>query len=295
MKSKTYQKEGWLILEEYIKSFGESTEDVENEKSLESEDLKFNLQNKDKSESNIDSSSEALTDFFEALVADVPEPSEEEVRSGIEKILGRTHPDTETDEKVKNGKTKVFLKALFVAALLSALSFSCLFAIGSKHNISIENGFVTFAKDTVKIVFFDNDSGEKEYITVDALLNDLESHGYSNILLPQEFVNRSDEYKASVPVYFDYSDGQVSFEILNKNELYCFEIRHCDSRLKEYDFIDVVDAETICVGDVCIYVFNLDNEDLTIDFIWENNRYLIKTNVSYSDFIEIVKTIGTGE
>ena len=293
MKSKTYQKEGWLILEEYIKSFGESTEDVENEKSLESEDLKFNLQNKDKSESNIDSSSEALTDFFEALVADVPEPSEEEVRSGIEKILGRTHPDTETDEKVKNGKTKVFLKALFVAALLSALSFSCLFAIGSKHNISIENGFVTFAKDTVKIVFFEEENGE--YITVDALLTDLEYNGFEDVLLPEEFVTKSDKYKVSVPEYRDSEMGQqVTFSFIDDVGKCSFTVYDYKNKLVAFDYKNMDDAYTMKVDDICIYAFEFEDES-TIEYVHNNLYYLISSNRSCSEMIEIVKSINFGE
>lgn len=292
MKSKTYQKEGWLILEEYIKSFGESTEDVENEKSLESEDLKFNLQNKDKSESNIDSSSEALTDFFEALVADVPEPSEEEVRSGIEKILGRTHPDTETDEKVKNGKTKVFFKALFVAALLSALSFSCLFAIGSKHNISIENGFVTFAKDTVKIVFFEEENGE--YITVDALLTDLEYNGFEDVLLPEEFVTKSDKYKVSMPEYRDSEMGpQVTFIVVDNEHQYSFTIHNYENKATTYSFKGFDDASTIIVEGVHIYIFDFENTS-SAEFIHNGLRYAVISDRSFSEMVELVKTLNFG-
>lgn len=254
---------------------------------------KFDLyhKNKEYSKNNIDNSSKDLTDYFELVSQNVPEPSQEEVDKGIEKILKIIHPDEEKSEEVKTNKSKkVTTKVLFLVALLSIVLFSCLCVVGNSHNISIENGFMSFAKDTVKIVFFGED--EEEYITVDALLADLEQHGYKDIMFPQEFVANSDEYKVSVP---EYSESeflkQFSFNIHNDNTTYYLSACSCDELQLTYNYVDLKNVETINSDGVDIYAFEFDSGFTQIEFIYDGYRYHINANISYFDMVGLAKTI----
>ena len=284
MKSETYQKEGWFILEEENQVFGV---EAENKDDFNSEE-KFNIYHKDKedAEKNIQASAKELNDFFDSLIKDEPDPTEEEVNEGIRKILERAYP-----EKKTNKSKKVALKVLFIAALLSVLSFSCLFAIGNSHNISIENGFVTFAKDTVKVVFF----GEKkeEYIDVKTLLEDLRSHGYENVLIPQSLYH----CKSSVPEYFEGVgdagvNSSVSFDLYDGEVSYSFLIDKIDfaDNAGSY-FMELDNAETFIVDDINIYVFEFDNEYSSIRFISGDCGCVIHSKLSLSEMMNIAQTI----
>lgn len=289
MKSKTYQKEGWFILEEENQVFGKDAEAVENNINLESEDFYFYNQNKKEAKKNIDSSSKDLTDFIDSLIQDIPAPSDEEVNAGIEKILKITHPEEQTKAEKTNKKKKVTIRVLFIAALLSILSVSCLFVVGSNHDISIENGFVAFAKDTIQIVFFGED--EEEYITVDTLLADLEAHGYDDILLPQEFVNNYDVYKASVPEYLDTGLKQVSFNIIDNINTYIFIVYKYNQDSQIFDYKDMNNLQTLVVKDIDMYISEYDDGDCVVEFFFDGYRYYIHARIGYSEIVEIVKTI----
>ena len=290
MKSKTYQKEGWFILEEESSVFGL---DAGNEDKFDTEkNAIFIIENKEEIQNKIDISSKDLTDFFDGLSKDLPEPSKEEIDSGIAKILERTHPETVKSEPSKANKSKkVTFRVLFVAALLSALSFTCLFAVGSRHNINIENGFVTFAKDTVKVVFFDE--GEEECIDMKTLLEDLSSHGYENILIPQALYH----CKSSVPEYFNEFEGSesnsyVTFEVYNENVTYGFKIQKIGSvNNSEFYFKNLDNAETLIIDDVHIYVFEYENEFSSISFVNDGYDCYIVSEISLSEMINIAETI----
>lgn len=289
-KSETYQKEGWFILEEENQVFGKNAEAVDNNINLESEDFYFYNQNKEEAKKNIDSSSKDLTDFIDSLIQDTPAPSDEEVNAVIEKILKITHPEEQTKTVKTNKKKKVTFRVLFIAALLSMISFSCLYVVGSNHNISIENGFISFAKDTIQIVFFGED--KEEHITVDALLTDLELHGYTDILFPQEFVNKSDEYKVSVPEYFDDKLGkQVSFDICTEDISYMISIVKISTNQQGIDYVELNDAETLIINGLHMYIFQFDNQNLVIEFTNNEYRYLLKADLPYSEMLNIAKTI----
>lgn len=270
--------------------FGKDAEAVDNNKNLESEDFIFYNQNKEEAKKNIDRSAKELTDYIDSLIQDVPDPSEEEVNAGIEKILAITHPDETPIKPVKTDKSKkVTLKVLFIAALLSILSVSCLYVVGSSHHISIENGFVSFAKETIQVVFFGEE--QDEYISVDALLTDLEEHGYKDILFPQEFVANSDEYRVSVPEYVSDLCEQVSFNVSSNISEYTFVIFRDSDNQQEYDYLNISNAETIIVNEVHMHVFSYDDE-FSIEFNNCNYRYYIHTNnATYSDVIKFTKTI----
>ena len=276
-------------MEEENQVFGKDAEAVENNINLESEDFYFYNQNKKEAKKNIDSSSKDLTDFIDSLIQDIPAPSDEEVNAGIEKILKITHPEEQTKAEKTNKKKKVTIRVLFIAALLSILSVSCLFVVGSNHDISIENGFVAFAKDTIQIVFFGED--EEEYITVDTLLADLEAHGYDDILLPQEFVNNYDVYKASVPEYLDTGLKQVSFNIIDNINTYIFIVYKYNQDSQIFDYKDMNNLQTLVVKDIDMYISEYDDGDCVVEFFFDGYRYYIHARIGYSEIVEIVKTI----
>ena len=275
-------------MEEENQVFGKDAEAVDSNINLESEDFNFYHQNKEEAKKNIDNSSKDLSDFIDSLIQDIPDPSAKEVNSGIEKILERTQP-TEEQTKIKKAK-KVTFKVLFIAALLSILSFSCLYVVGSNHDISIENGFVTFAKDTIQVVFFGE--GEEEYITVDALLADLEARGYDEILFPQEFVEKADEYKASVPEYSEGELKQVLFEVCHEDSTYYFAIHEYNQNQKNRDFDHVKIAESIQINDTFIYLFEFDTGVSAIEFTYgKYNFYIHSLTSTYLDMVNIAKTL----
>ncbi len=277
-------------MEEENQVFGKGAEAVDSNINLESEDFNFYHQNKEEVKKNIDSSSKELTDFIDSLIQDVPAPTDEEVNAGIEKILERTHPEEEKNEVSKSSRSKkVTFRVLFIAALLSILSFSGLYVVGSNNNISIENGFVTFAKDTIKIVFFGEN--REEYITVDALLTDLELHGYTDILFPQEFVNNYDVYKVSVPEYSEGELKQVTFKVYEGSIEYTFSVSSNDEFQKTINFSGLENAKSININEIYVYVFDYGNSGSAIRFVNEDYKYNIHASISYSEIIEFAKTI----
>ncbi len=288
MKSETYQKEGWLILEEENQFFGKNAEDTDN---LKSEDFYFYRQNKEKAKKNIDNSAKEINDFIDCLIKDVPDPSQEEIDRGIEKILQKAYPEKTEIKPIKSKKNrKAAFKVLFVAAVLSVVCFSSLFAVGNTHNISIENGFVSFAKQTVQVVFFGGD--EEEYISVDSLLKDLEKHGYNDILFPEIFITKSDNYKASVPEYYSDEVGkQLTFDMHSENEIFKFFIYSYNPLQQSFDYIDVENIKTIAVDDITVYILECDDEASAVEFTNNKYRYYIRAEVPYSDIISIISTM----
>lgn len=261
--------------------------DAKNSDTFDTEET-FDFFRKEGTKQNIEKSATDLTDFIDSLIEDVQSPSAEEVNAGIEKILAKTHPVETPIEPQKSKKfKKVTSKVLFLVAVLSLFSVFCIYVAGSNNNISIENGFVTFAKDTIKIVFFGEEP--EKYITVDVLLTDLASHGYEDILFPQEFVSKSDEYKVSAPKYLDGELKQVSFNINNDTSSYSFNIGYSEKQ-QSFDYTNLKNAQTVNVNNIYIYVF--EHGDIsTIEFIYNNYGYYIDTDVPFDDIIKLVKTM----
>ena len=289
MKSKTYQKEGWLVLEVDNSVFGHGADNT-NKNDFEE---KFSIyHNKDEAKKKVDISSDDLTSFIDSLVKDVPELSDEEVNSGVEKILARAYPAEETVKPSNNGKVKrITLRALFVAALLIIVSLSCLCVMGTSHNISVKNGFVTFAKDTVKVVFFGDE--KEELIDVKSLLEDLESHGFENVLLPQKLY----DYKSSVPVYskgVDSTDEKstVVFSLYNEDCSYSLRLSKMDSNEFVSDYFEKFsDAKNLLVNDLNIRAFQYENDVSAINYVDENYSYFVQSDISLSEMINTAQTI----
>lgn len=287
MKSDTYQKEGWFVLDDKNRVFGVSAEDSDD---LDlNNDFDFYHKNKEEAKKNIDKAAKDFSDFMDSFSQDVEGLSEDDINRGIEKILERTHPGEKQPESVKTAENKrVKLKVLFLVALLAIVSFSCFCAVGDSHNISIENGFVSFAKETVQVVFFGED---EEYISVDSLLSNLKEHGYEDILFPEEFVTHSDEYKVSVPEYLEGDIKQVSFDVYNDNISWCVGISEDTADVQEFRCFDIYNAKTIFVNDIYFYIFLFDNNDLTIEFMKDNYKYVINSSIAYSDMVSIIESI----
>ena len=175
-------------------------------------------------------------------------------------------------------------------SLLSILSFSGLYVVGSSHNISIENGFVTFAKDTIQVVFFGE--GEEEYISVDTLLADLEAHGYEDILFPQEFVDKADEYKVSVPEYSNDVLNQVLFEVYHNDSTFCFAIHEYNQNERYFNYDKINNAQSIKTKNTHIYLFEYDLGNLAIEFTCGKYHFYIHSlDSTYSDMERLAKTI----
>lgn len=276
-------------MEDENQVFGKNAEAVVDNENLKSEDLIFYHQNKEEAKNNIDNSSKELTDFVDSLIKDVPGLSEEEINSGVKKILEKAYP-AETNVKPMK-KKKVKLKVLFIAALLSVLSFSCLYVVGSSHNISIENGFVTFAKDTMRIVFFGE--SEEEFISVDTLLIDLEAHGYEDILFPEEFTNNNDLYKVSIPVYSnDMMFGeQVTFDVYSETKSYSFFISEYNFNNNMCDYASVANASTIKTNNFCIKIIDFKSGSSAIEYFCKEHRCYINAQIPYSEMVKLAETL----
>lgn len=288
-KSETYQKEGWFILEEENSVFGY---DADNTNKLDSEEKSSIYHNKDEAKNNIDISAKELSDFVDSIIQDIPDISEEEVNRGVAKILEKAYPNEKVTKLSKNSKSqKATLRVLFIAALISIIFFSCVCVVGSSHNISIENGFVTFAKDAVKIVFFGED--KEKSIDVKTLIDDLESHGFNNILLPQKLY----DYQSSVPVYSKgvnaaSANDRVMFELIEDSVLYSLKIEKFGSDVLPDSYFAVLDnAETIIIDDVYIYVFEFQTGATCACYANEGYDYSIQAEVSLSEMINTAQTI----
>ena len=288
MKSKTYQKEGWSALEEEIRFFGEN---AEKQKNLESEDnFDFNHTDKELLDKKIDDAVKDLTDWLDSEPQNEIYLSDDEINNAIESLLEKTHPTEAASSPEKTGRTKkVILRVLFIAALLSVVSVTCLFAVGNSRNVSIENGFMTFAKDTVKIVFFGEEKGET--ITIDMLMADLKAHGYGDILLPQVFVESSANYKASVPEYSDDELSQeVSFEINDEKNSYSFSISKVDFSNGAASYKNLDNAITVVSEDINIYIFEHDGDSL-MEFTHNDIYYYVCSKVPVPDMVKIAESI----
>ena len=288
MKSKTYQKEGWSALEEEIRFFGEN---AEKQKNLESEDnFDFNHTDKELLDKKIDDAVKDLTDWLDSEPQNEIYLSDDEINNAIESLLEKTHPTEAPSSPEKTGRTKkVILRVLFIAALLSVVSVTCLFAVGNSRNVSIENGFMTFAKDTVKIVFFGEEKDET--ITIDMLMADLKAHGYGDILLPQDFVESSANYKASVPEYSDDELSQdVSFELSDEENSYSFIMSKVDFSSGAASYKNLDNAITVVSEDINIYIFEHDGDSL-MEFTHNDIYYYVCSKVPVPDMVKIAESI----
>ncbi len=286
MKSDTYQKEGWFVLEDESRVFGQDAESSEDNKNENIKNTKISVSDhsdkEDITKTNADKAIEDFLSYVDGLIENEPEPSEEEVRSGIDKILAKAYPE-------KNKKKKVTVKkVLLLVALLAILSGLSAYVAANYRNISTENGFLTRDNGTIQITFFGED--EEEYISVDTLLADLAEHGYEDIMFPEAFLF-DDKCKVSVPRY-SISDEieQASFDVYKNDIRYTFCINN-DSGKRTVNFHNLDNAKTIVINDTYLYVFDYGSEDSSINFVNEEYRYYITASIPYTEMVTIAETI----
>ena len=268
--------------------FGENTE---KQKYLESEDnFDFNHTDKELLNKNIDDAVKELTDWLDSEPQSEIQLSDDEINDAIKRLLEKTHPAQAPSSPEKTGRIKkVSLRVLFVAAILLVLSVTCLFAVGNSRNVSIENGFMTFAKDTVRIVFFGEE--KEDFITIDMLMDDLKAHGYDDVLFPQDFVIADKNYKVTVPEYIkDELGEQASFEISDENNSYAFVINVMDVSKTPVSYKNLYNAITVVSGDNEIYVFQFDDHSMA-EFYNNDVFYSIKADIPLDDLVKIAESI----
>lgn len=279
-------------MEEKNSVFGIESENIDDFDS--DKDFSLYRKNKEYAESSINNSAKELTDFFGEVSKDVPELSETEVDAGVKKLLETAFPDEAQPEPSKANKNKkITFRVLFLVALLTVFSFSCLYVVGNNRNISIDNGVISFAKDTIKVIFFGEN--EEKYMSVNMLLSDLESHGYKDIMFPEEFINRADEYKASVPKYIcndDLLSDQVSFNVYSENDFYDLTIDKNDR--KEANYLGVVNASTLKIENVYVNIFEFESGYSSIEYVSNGYNYYINSKIPYFEMIELAKTLTGG-
>lgn len=255
------------------------------------EDFSFfnNIKNNNaEAKKHIDKSAEELTDFIDSLSQDVIDLSEDEINSGIEKILQKTHPQNAPIEISKNSKNKkISLRVLFIAALLALVSFSCICVVGNSNSINIENGFISIDEDGVRITFFGEN--KEKCISVESLLISLEEHGYKDILLPQQFI--TGEYKVTVPEYVN-SDivNQVSFTVYNSDESYAVYVTPAVESHYSHNFTMLDGADTLYINNIYIYMFE-SGGNTSIEFIKNGYKYSISSTAAYEDMCRLAESI----
>lgn len=264
--------------------FGSKAEDADNSE----EKFSFSNRNKDISKDSIDKSAKEFAEFMISVSADTPDLTDEEINSGVVKILEKSFPAEEENQPLKNNKfRKITLRVLFVAALLSAIAFSSVCVIGNSNDISIENGFMTFARDTIKITFFGEE--KEEYISVDSLLRSLEENGYGDILFPEEFVVKSDIYKADAPVYNSDVVNDLTFDIYNDTMKSTFLVSKHE-RQRPRTFLDLKNAKTEIINGMNVYVLEFES-GMSLEFISGEYQYYITSDMSYDDMISLTESM----
>lgn len=271
-------------MEDENKVFGPSTE---NNDDLQDE-IWFSKSNIETKKAKLDKSAKDFTEFMTEYISDVEDIPQEDVDRGVAEILKKAFPaDTQAETKATKKTSKITLRVLFIAALLSAIVFSTICVVGKSNNISIENGFVTFAKDAVHIAFFGNE--EEQYISVDSLLLSLEEHGYGDIMFPEKFIAKSDEYKVTMPSYNVDALQDVSFYVYNDTEKHTFLIYKNNSQCVG-EFKHLEDVKTISINDVLMYVFEFEN-GVSLEFASGTYQYYISSDTSIEDIIALAENI----
>lgn len=297
MKSDTYQKEGWFVLEDESRVFGHGTEnretDIVNNKNKNKTADSDHSDKEDMTKADIDEATGDFLDYVDELIQNEPEPSEEEVRSGIDKILAKAYPEEKEEApviSVENGKKKkaTVKKVLLLVAVIAVLAVVSICAMGDYHNISTENGFVTYAKNAIQITFFGE--SEEEYITVDTLLNDLKTHGYEDIMFPEAFLFDT-ECRISVPNYSAVDEiEQVDFYVYHNGNEYSFCINKKDYT-QISNFPDLDNAQTVVVDGMNIYIFDCGRDSSAIEFFNGKYHYYISSYIPYTEMVSFAETI----
>lgn len=272
-----------------------------NEKELEKLRLKMNSKEKTEERNKVieESLKNIEAEVNEALEG-IEMPSEAELQARMKALLfDASKLDEQTPAKTEEAPAKEIKsimtrkkigKTLMLAAVISLLGLSFIITtVASKHNISIENGFVAYVKDAIVITFF-GDSEEK-YISVDVLKADLENNGFKNVIIPKYF--ESGNWKVSIPEYTknDFTNT-LSFKIYNDNNSFYFRIATQGAGSNEYYFLELENAETIKTDEMYVYLFEHNNGyDNRIRYFNPYYNFLITSKTDYAIMQEIAKSI----
>lgn len=272
-----------------------------NEKELEKIRLKMNTKEKTETRNTIiEEALENIEAEVNKALKDLETPSGSDLQARMKAVLFdasklEKQAQAETNDKSEKSPKSLMThkrigKTLLLAAVISLLGLSFIITtVASKHNISIENGFVAYMKDAITITFF-GDSEEK-YISLEVLKADLENNGFENVVVPKYFDNG--EWKVTVPKYTDNDVlRQVSFEIYSNANSFVFCITPLNEHNKEAYFLDLKNAETINSPNMHIYLFEHNNGyDNYIDYFNSDYNFSITSKTDYEVMRKIAKTI----
>lgn len=272
-----------------------------NEKELEKLRLKMNSKEKTEERNKVieESLKNIEAEVNEALEG-IEMPSEAELQARMKALLfDASKLDEQTPAKTEEAPAKEIKsimtrkkigKTLMLAAVISLLGLSFIITtVASKHNISIENGFVAYVKDAIVITFF-GDSEEK-YISVDVLKTDLENNGFENVIIPKYFENGN--WKVSIPEPTDTElTKQVSLKIYNDESSFSFIIGPHETQNRESYFSKLENAETIRTDETYIYLFEHNNgNDTSMYYCISDYDIRIQSKTNIGTMREIAKTI----
>lgn len=274
-----------------------------NEKELEK--LRLIMNKKEKAEERnavIEESLKNIESEVNEALENIEMPSDAELRARMKAVLfdaAKLDEQATTEEKetpakeIRGIKTRKNLgKTLLVAAVVSLLGLMFIITtVASKHNISIENGFVKYVKDAVVITIF----GEKEdeYISVEQLKLYLENNGLGSIPLPKYFDGFG--WKVTTPKHFknEYTDI-YSFKIYNKEEMFTVSIAPLPSgsENKEGYHLNLESAETIKAGEVYVYLFEYNKgKDCIIKYYYSDYDIDIASQTDFDTMKKIAESI----
>lgn len=226
---------------------------------------------------------------------DIQMPSDAELELRRKAMLYDMYKQTEeASSKIKAKKRhKRVGKVLAFAAIVTLLTLTFVTAtVASKHNINIENGFVTYIGDVIRVTFFKE--GEK-YISLKSLTANLENNGYTEAIIPEYFEYSG--YKATIPEYTDNGYGkQASFTLYNGEDEFRFNIAPIpldyDKYETEHNFLELENAQTVRSGDMYIYIFEHNKgRNCRIDYSTDNYNFSINSRKDYETMIKIAETI----
>ena len=248
--------------------------------------------NNKNAKNNLECAGQELTDLISLYIEDEAEPSETEIKRGIEKILERTHHEGKQNNITeRNIKKKISLKVLFVAAILSLLSVCCVGVVGTDNDIKVKNSFVTFDGNVVHIMFFDE--SDEMYISVKTLLLDLKNKGFGDVAFVEQVVGMKEDGKITLPRYDNTDAKHVNFEFISDEIQYSFDIRKLEASEAAVT-LDINSAEMSTVMGVDIYI-NRSGNETEIQFIHNGLHYIVVTNDSYEEIVRAAEIVYEGD
>ena len=87
-------------------------------------------------------------------------------------------------------------------------------------------------------------------------------------------------------------NDSVTFELYNDSLSYSFKIEKIVSgNGADSYFTDLDKAETLYVGDICIYAFEFENKKSCIRFEYDDFKYMIQSEIPLKNMLNTIQTI----